>query len=180
MRKVCTVELLSTKRVQSFSSVRNDEVWNLIDSIHSSAGLINFSEKIFSSISSIVSRATFGYKCKEKDAFISLTKESLSLAGGFDLVDLFPKNKFLRATSLVRAKLEKIHIKIDQIVENIIHEHKQDQVIAKDDASKDHEPRKEDLVDVLLRLQQSGSLEFPISMDNVKAVILVGINFCHE
>ncbi|KAF3451210.1 hypothetical protein FNV43_RR07303 [Rhamnella rubrinervis] len=94
MRKVCTIELLSAKRVQSFSSVRDDEVWSLIDSIRSSAGLLNFSETIFSSISSIVSRAAFGYKCKDKDAFISLAEESISLAGGFDLVDFFPKTNF--------------------------------------------------------------------------------------
>ncbi|KAF3451208.1 hypothetical protein FNV43_RR07301 [Rhamnella rubrinervis] len=172
MRKVCTIELLSAKRVQSFSSVRDDEVWSLIDSIRSSAGLINFSEKIFSSISSIASRAAFGYKCKDKDAFIPLAKELVSLAGGFDLVDLFPENKFLQSISRVRVKLEKIHFKVDQILENIIHQHKQDHVITKDDAGEDHEPRKEDLVDVLLRLQQGGSLEFPISTDNIKAVIM--------
>ena len=88
-----------------------------------------------------------------------MAKEFISLAGGFNLVDLFPKNKFLQATSPVRAKLKKIHIKADQILKNIIHVHKQDDVITKEDADEDHESWKEDLVDVLLRLQQSGSLE---------------------
>lgn len=178
MRKVSTIELLSTKRVQSFSSVRQYEVQNLVDSIRASAGLINLTERIFSLVSSIVSRTAFGNKCRDQDAFVSLGKECISLSGGFDLVDLFPSNKFLRMTSPMRAKLERIHIKADQILENIFHEHEQKKMKAKQNGG--DELLEEDLVDVLLRLQQSDNLEFPITMDNIKAVILVSTNFCHK
>lgn len=33
--------------------------------------------------------------------------------------------------------------------------------------------RKDDLVNLLLRLQENGNLEFPFTADNIKAVILV-------
>ena len=179
MRKVCTVELLTTKRVQSFSSIRKEEVWKLIGSIRSSAGLINLTEKIYSLTSSITCRTAFANKFKDRDAFVSLVEEAISFGGGFDLADLFPSNKFLQVTSLMRARLEKIHCNVDRILENVILEHKQDRIVANDNGE-DLEPWEEDLVDVLLRLQQSGSLDFSITTDNIKAVILVGINFCHE
>uniref|UniRef100_A0A2N9IEN8 Cytochrome P450 n=1 Tax=Fagus sylvatica TaxID=28930 RepID=A0A2N9IEN8_FAGSY len=170
MRKVCMLELLSAKRVQSFSSLREDEVCNLIESIHSSSGsLINFTEKVFSLTSTIVCRAAFGSNCKDQDAFTLLSKEAISLAGGFELADLFPSRKFLHAVSGLKSKLEKIQRKFDKILDNIINDHRENQMSA---ATGKGEPWKDDLVDVLLGLQQSGSLEFPITTDNIKAVIL--------
>ncbi|GLT73329.1 hypothetical protein SLA2020_451970 [Shorea laevis] len=125
-RKVCVLELLNAKRVQSFSSLKEEEVHNLIESIHSSSGSpINFSEHIFSLTSSIVCRAAFGSKCKDQDEFRSLAKEFTSLSGGFDLPDLFPSQKFVHVISGMKDKLEKIHRKIDKILENIIHEHRE-------------------------------------------------------
>ena len=181
MRKVCMLELLSAKRVQSFSSLREDEVCNLIESIHSSSGsLINFTEKVFSLTSTIVCRAAFGSKCKDQDAFTLLSKEAISLAGGFELSDLFPSRKFLHAVSGLKSKLEKIQRKLDKILDNIINDHRENQMSA---ATGKGEPWKDDLVDVLLGLQQSGSLEFPITTDNIKAVILVStptINLTHS
>ncbi|KAF3451203.1 hypothetical protein FNV43_RR07296 [Rhamnella rubrinervis] len=168
MRKLCTVELLSTKRVRSFSSIREEEVWKLIVSIRSSAGSINLTEKVFSLTSSITCRAAFANKFRDRDAFVSLVEEAISLMGGFDLADLFPSNKFLQMTSRMRARLEKIQCMIDGILENVILEHKEDRIVAKDNG----EDLEEDLVDVLLRLQQSGSLNVSITTDNIKAVIL--------
>ena len=170
MRKVCVLELLSAKRVQSFSSLREEEVDNLIESIRSSSGsLINFSEHIFTLTSTIISRAAFGSKCKDQDAFLLLAKEMIPLAGGFELADYFPSQKFVHVISGMKAKLEKIHRKTNKILENIIDEHRKNQMSAS--------AEQEDLVDVLLGLQQSGTtLEFPITTNNIKAVILISIS----
>ncbi|KAG2688602.1 hypothetical protein I3760_09G104100 [Carya illinoinensis] len=169
MRKVCVMELLSAKRVQSFSSLREDEVCNLIESIRLYSGSpINFTEKIYSLTSTIVCKAAFGSKCKDPDVFISLTREAISAGGGFDLADLFPSQKFLRVITGKKTKVEEMHRKLDRILENIIHEHKENQMSA---AISEVEPGQEDLVDFLLRLQQSSGLEVPITTKNIKAVI---------
>ena len=171
MRKVCILELLSAKRVQSFSSLREDEVCNLIKSIHSSSGSpINFTENIFSLISKIVSRAAFGNKCKDRAASALLTKEVTTLTGGFHLADLFPSKKFLHVFSGLKTKLENIHRKVDKLLDNIIDDHMENQMSA---ATGNGELSKVDLVDVLLDLQQSGSLELPITTNHIKGVILV-------
>jgi cytochrome P450 len=171
MRKVCVLELLSAKRVQSFSSLREEEVHNLIESIHSSSGSpINFSEHIFTLTTTIICRAAFGNKCKDRDEFLSLVQEIISLAGGFELADLLPSQKVVHMFSGTISKLEKIHMKLDKILENIIHEHTENQMMS---ASADDQ---EDLVDVLLGLQKSGTLEYPITTNNIKGVIFVSIS----
>ncbi|KAG6695546.1 hypothetical protein I3842_09G103600 [Carya illinoinensis] len=172
MRKVCVTELLSAKRVQSFSSLREDEVCNLVESIRLSSGSpINLTEKIYSLTSTIVCKAAFGSKCKDPDVFLSLAREAISAAGGFDLADLFPSQKFLRVITGMKTKVEGMHRKIDKILENIIQEHKENQMSA---GISEVERGQEDLVDVLLRLQQSSGLEVPITTKNIKAVIWGG------
>ncbi|XP_024930823.2 desmethyl-deoxy-podophyllotoxin synthase-like [Ziziphus jujuba] len=171
IRKVCIIELLSVKRVQSFASIREDEVWNLVQSIKLSEGLINFTEKIYSLTSSITCRTAFGDKRQDEHEFVSLSEEAISLAGGFDIAELFPSNKFLQITRrMATNKLKKVRSKVNQILENIIHEHRQKHMTEKNGGDESW-PREEDLVDVLLRLQQSGSREFPLTTDNIKAVI---------
>ncbi|KAF8409710.1 hypothetical protein HHK36_005789 [Tetracentron sinense] len=170
LRKICIMELLSVKRVQSFRSVREEEVSNLVQSISSSIGsLINLSTEIFSMTNGITSRAAFGKKCKDQDAFISMIKEAILLAGGFDVADVFPSLKLLHVLSGVKPKLERIHGKMDKILDDIIDEHKVNKTAKK---TTNCESGYEDLVDVLLRLQECGGLEFPLTTNNIKAVIL--------
>ncbi|XP_061376226.1 cytochrome P450 71D8-like [Gastrolobium bilobum] len=169
MRKICTMELLSAKRVQSFSYVREDETAKFIQSIRSSAGsTINLTSRIFSLVSSSVSRAAFGNKSKDQDEFVSLVRESIALNGGFELNDLFPSMKPLHILTGLKPKLEKIHKRADQILENIVTMHQEKQARAKEVKG---DAKQEDLVDVLLRIQQSCSLEIQITTRNIKAVI---------
>ena len=61
MRKICLMELLSGKRVRSFSFIRNAEIAKLMESILFSSGkAVNITHKFFVYTSSMTCRAAFG------------------------------------------------------------------------------------------------------------------------
>ncbi|KAL0312082.1 UNVERIFIED_CONTAM: Premnaspirodiene oxygenase [Sesamum radiatum] len=96
MRKICILELLSVKNVRSFDYIRKDEASSLVESIRASSGRpINLTEKTFLFTSAITCRAAFGKVLKDRETLISLLKEAVVLAGGFDMADLFPSLKIL-------------------------------------------------------------------------------------
>ncbi|KAI5334252.1 hypothetical protein L3X38_024385 [Prunus dulcis] len=68
----------------------------------------------------------------------------------------------------LRPKLEKIHRKIDMILDNIVKEHK----ASKEEAENTGKDKANDLLGVLLDLQEHGELEVPLTMNNIKAVLL--------
>lgn len=91
LRKIYLQELLSIKRVQSFQSVREDELFNLIKWIASNIGSsINLTQKIYSSTYSITSRAAFGKKYKDQEKFIEVVKGIIIEVGGFNIANVFP------------------------------------------------------------------------------------------
>ena len=76
LRRICAQELLSPKCVQSFRSIREEELSKLIADLYSNAGSsINLNKNIFSLTYGITGRAAFGKKCKDQDAFISCVNE---------------------------------------------------------------------------------------------------------
>ncbi|CAL0306940.1 unnamed protein product [Lupinus luteus] len=167
MRKICTLELLSAKRVQSFSFIREDEVDKLIKSIHLSQGSpFNLSKRLFSLVSTIVSRAVFGKKSEHEDELISLLQKGVELTGGMDVADFFPSLKPIHFITGMKGKLESVHKKLDMMLENIIMEHHE-----KMTSSKHGKGEAENIVDVLLRVKENGSLDVPVTNDNIKAVI---------
>ncbi|OIV92085.1 hypothetical protein TanjilG_08758 [Lupinus angustifolius] len=167
LRKICAMELLSSKRVQSFQPIRGEELAKLIKLIDSKEGsLINLSKEVTSTLSTIVSRTAFSRKCKNHQEFISVIKEATEVAGGFDLGDLYPSAKWLQHISGMKPKLEKLHHQADQIMQNIINEHRE---VMSRTVEGQHEEAEEDLIDVLLKFKDANNL----TDDQIKAVILI-------
>jgi cytochrome P450 len=170
LRKICVLELLSPKRVESYRPLREEELSNFIKWIASQAGSpVNLSSKVFSTVYGITSRAAFGKKCQDQEQFIQIVKDVIEFASGFNIADFFPSIKLLHVISGVRPKLEKMHKEADRIMEKIITEHKAKATTkaAGNDATE------EDLVDVLLKFHEHGDSEFSLTNNNIKAVILV-------
>ncbi|WVY91028.1 hypothetical protein V8G54_036542 [Vigna mungo] len=162
-RRICSQELLSNRRVRSFRSIRETEVLNLVRYIETNTGsCVNLTEKVTCMTSAIIARAAFGEKCKDQEEFISLIKKIVERAGRLFISDLFPSQKWLYVISGEKTMVEKFHRKYDVITGNIITE-----------AEKSiGEVEVNSLLSVLLNLKNQGGLEYPLTTNNIKAVML--------
>ncbi|CAI0439165.1 unnamed protein product [Linum tenue] len=168
MRKICTLELFSAKRVQSFRHIREEEVSNLVASLtrFAAAGKpVDLTRMVSTVTSAITSRAAFGKAQELTDAFMIVVDNASDVCAGFRISDLYPSFKLLPVLTGFKAKLEKMREASDSVLDQIISEHK---------ARRRAAVEKEDLVDVLLNLQEN-QLDLgapPITMEVVKAITL--------
>ncbi|KAJ8755018.1 hypothetical protein K2173_015530 [Erythroxylum novogranatense] len=169
LRKICISELLSPKRVLSFRSIREEEVLSLLRYISKNVDSpVNLSEKISSTTYGITSRAAFSRKYDEQQEFIHLVDGVIKVAEGFSIADSFPSLKLVHRLGGMMGQIEKIHKQVDKVLETIITEHRSKKM-TKNSTEGEVE---EDLVDVLLKIQETGCMDSPFADDNIKAVIL--------
>ncbi|KAL0399135.1 UNVERIFIED_CONTAM: cytochrome [Sesamum radiatum] len=166
LRKICTTELLSSKSVQSFRSLREEEFLDLCRWIASKAGSpINLTEKVYSSAYSLTAKAAFGKKTKDQETFISIIRVATKLAAGFEISDVYPSIKLLPLISGMKSKLKSLQQQADRILETIINEH----IVG--NSGKTDMKEKHDLVDVLLKCQEDKSI-LPLTSAQIKSVLL--------
>jgi hypothetical protein len=95
-RKICVLELLSHKSVQSFRYVRGEEVEALINKIRDmclTGGSVNLSEMFIATTNNIASRCILGQKFEEesgKSKFKELSRRAMVLFVAFCFGDFFP------------------------------------------------------------------------------------------
>ena len=108
--------------------------------------------------------------CKDQEEFISAVKEGVTVAGGFNLGNLFPSAKWLQLVTGLRPKIERLHRQIDRILLDIINEHREAKAKAKEGQQGEAE---EDLVDVLLKFQDGNDskLDICLTINNIKAML---------
>ena len=170
LRKICTQELLSTARVQSFRPIREEELFSLIEWVSSNVGLtINLTERISMFMYSLISRAACSRNSIENKDFISVLGEVVKTSLDFELANLFPSVSLFSLISPSRRKLESLKQRAAMILENIIQEHKEKKLAEKSGES----GTEEDLLDVLLKFHNNSDHGFSLTSDNLKAVIFV-------
>ncbi|CAA3018455.1 premnaspirodiene oxygenase-like [Olea europaea subsp. europaea] len=168
MRKLCISEFLCSKKVRSFHTLMENEASKLILSIRSSAGLqINLTEHILAVESGIICMATVGRICKDQNSIIMTIKEAVSIAGFFNVADVFPSMKFLHFLCGSERKLNRMQRRTDAILEDIIQQHQE-----RKGQSKSSESMEEDILDIFLRISANKALPVPITRNNIKANIL--------
>ncbi|XP_057792633.1 salviol synthase-like [Salvia miltiorrhiza] len=157
LRKICTLELLSAKRVESFRSLREEVFVDLSRRFASMEGSeVNFSKEFGTATYAVIGMAAVGDEKQQHASLHHNVEEMSDLSAGFDVAELFPSIKLLKLVSRLRRRVMVLHKEIDETLENVIHQHR----IAN---SVNHE----DLLDVLLKYHQDG-----LTIDNIKSVIV--------
>ncbi|OEL14919.1 Cytochrome P450 71D10, partial [Dichanthelium oligosanthes] len=158
LRKICTLELLSARLVQSFRAVREQEVARLLRAVVSSAPpgepAVNLSSRISSYVADSAVHAIIGSRFKDRAAFFRLLEQGLKLFSKPSLPDLYPSSRLAMFISRMPSLMKKQRVEMIAFMETIIQEH---QVRRGDDV----DDEEEDLVDVLLRILRDSGLQFP-------------------
>ncbi|CAL1384717.1 unnamed protein product [Linum trigynum] len=179
LRKICTVELFSTKMIRSFGSIREDEVSKLVAAVSAAAAAtasggsgVDLSAMFCKLTYGVLSRAAFGEVTGEgREAFLPLIDEITRVATGFNVADFFPSFKLLQVVTGVAAKLSVLHRKADEVLESIIAGHG-DRKKGSKRPSEEGEGE-EVLLDVLLKHRLGeDDLGFSLTTDNIKAVLV--------
>ncbi|CAN1316392.1 Cytochrome P450 71D8 [Linum perenne] len=175
MRKVCVLELLSSKRVLSFREIREQEVSNMVTHLSSmSLNPVDITALVTTLTSSVTSRAAFGKAQELNHAFMIVVDNISDVLGGFKISDLYPSVKFLANITGFKATLEKMHQASGTILDHIIDQHisKRNARLSNKYEVGNVDVEKEDLVDVLLNLQDNQNLGVSITREVIKAVTL--------
>ncbi|KAE8732198.1 Rhodanese/Cell cycle control phosphatase superfamily protein [Hibiscus syriacus] len=172
IRKLCILELLSAKRVQSFSFVREEEVARLISRVQEScSSTVDLSKMLGLYANDNLCRVALGrdfshrgeYDCH---GFQKMLEEYQELLGGFSIGDFFPSMEFIHSLTGLKPKLQDTFRRFDRLFDEIVNEHR---------IRRDHKRNQEhtkDLLDVLLDILENKSDGIHLTMDNVKAIML--------
>uniref|UniRef100_A0A0D3FKA8 Cytochrome P450 n=1 Tax=Oryza barthii TaxID=65489 RepID=A0A0D3FKA8_9ORYZ len=164
VRNVCVVELLSTRQAGG------EEVSRLVEAIATTSpatASIGMTQTLAALNNDIIARAvpTAGGL-----RYLRVLKVVATLAGSFNMVDLFPSSRLVRWLSCVERRLREHHAQTVRIVDSIIQDRKENEASASPGASAEDDDN-DDLLDVLLRLQREDNLTFPITAEIIGALI---------
>lgn len=165
MRKMCSFELLNTPKINSFRSMRKQEIGFLVDRLREAAGnrvAVDLNNEASSLIMDVVCLMVFGNNCGDEE-FKSGIHEASRLAGAPNLGDFIPFLALLDLQGLGR-RAKCVTKVFDGFLERIIEEHVE---------FKDGDKTK-DFVDVMLELmKQRDRVEYQFDRSSIKAIILV-------
>ncbi|XP_078154075.1 desmethyl-deoxy-podophyllotoxin synthase-like [Carex rostrata] len=171
MRRICASVLFSSKQVKSFSSIWQEEINSMLKSFSLVSGKsqVNLSAWAYELSNNIVIRAAFGGNFKMRQVLLEMLKEVGEVLSGFHLSDLFPSLSWLDVK--MRRRVARLHRKIDLVLEEIIQERLKNRQQQKD-SKRGEDKIQYDSIDALIDIKERGDLELPITMDNIKAIIL--------
>ncbi|KAF8378472.1 hypothetical protein HHK36_029813 [Tetracentron sinense] len=93
IRKLCTLRLLSSSKIDSFKGMRREEVALLIQSLKDAAkdrAVVDISAKVGNLIEDMTHRMLFGHSRDEGCEFKPVIQEALNLVGTFNIADYIP------------------------------------------------------------------------------------------
>ncbi|KAI5678310.1 hypothetical protein M9H77_09260 [Catharanthus roseus] len=173
-RGVCVLQLLSTKRVQSFKGIREEEVKSMVEKVRKCCDLstaVNADELFGTLTNDIIGRAAFGIKFSTEEGgskLRKLLKNIPPLLSAFNIGDHIPWLSWVNYINGFEAKLSKVAKDCDDYLENLV-----DQTRKKVESGDDEgELCQQNIASVLLQIQKENTTGFLSDKDFVKAIIL--------
>ncbi|CAN6171505.1 unnamed protein product [Urochloa humidicola] len=165
LRKVAVVELLSTRRVLSFRGVREGEVAAMLRAAAAARGAFDMRAALATLVADTTMRAAVGDRCRHREVLLRELERCIPLAGGFNPADLWPSSRIVGRLSGAVGRATACRDAVRRVLDSIVDEHLERM---NDDTAGGEV---EDFLRVLLKIHKDGSLEIPLSMDDIKHVI---------
>ncbi|KAJ4721696.1 putative Cytochrome P450 [Melia azedarach] len=171
MRKLCTVHLFNSNKIQQFRPIREDEVFRTIEKITKLAVAskpVNLSEMMTSLTSAITCRVAFGKRYEdegtESSRFHALLNETQAMLGSFFFSDYFPFMSWVDKLTGMINRLEKNFKEFDAFYQELIDDHL--------DPRRSKTDQQEDIIDVLLQIQKKREFKIDLTWDHIKGVLM--------
>ncbi|XP_026429678.1 cytochrome P450 71A1-like [Papaver somniferum] len=179
VKKICVVELLSLKRIQSFKHVRVEEVDIVINKIASScsssvtgAQVINLTEILQALANNVLTRCTLGvrFESAHGNRFPKLSSDYLDMFCAFSFGDFFLSLGWMDVVTGLHNRFKKVIQELDVFLDQSIDEHLLRHSELQEDQGRDQDSDKSDLMDILILSQQDYKTN--LSRNNIKAILL--------
>ncbi|KAI3858618.1 hypothetical protein MKX03_029567, partial [Papaver bracteatum] len=156
IRKLCTLKLLSSKKVESFRSMRSTELGLLVTSLKHEAT----SREIYMSCLMVFGNKSIKSNDDHK-GFQDVVYEGLKLGALFNIADYIPYIGWLDVQGLEK-RMKAVSKVFDEMLEKIIDEHIK--IFDKDN--------QKDFVDVMLAFMEDKEADFSVDRSSIKAILL--------
>ncbi|CAK9317102.1 unnamed protein product [Citrullus colocynthis] len=178
LRRICTVEILSTHRLHMLSIVRFEEVWSLIQRLVKCENeIVNMKHAFFDLTFNLMLRMIVGKRfygddvddVDEAKLFRELQAESIQLSGKSYIGDFIPLMAWLGFGSTLEKEMMDCQNRRDVLMQSLIEQHRERRTTKLDDSFRDG--RKKTMIEVLLDLQESEPEQY--NDETIRALILL-------
>ncbi|KAE9601407.1 hypothetical protein Lal_00023753 [Lupinus albus] len=174
-RKILVLKLLSSKRVQSFSHIREEEVEEWIKKVRevslSDACLVNLSDIFMSISNNTVCKCVLGRKFSASDdgdnKVKDLARKVMIQLTAFTVRDYFPWFGWVDILTGKIKEYKDTFRQMDTLLDQVIEEHKK----LEREGEKNYSSKK-DFVDILLQLQAHNKLDFELTNNDLKPLLM--------
>ncbi|GLJ49943.1 hypothetical protein SUGI_1062020 [Cryptomeria japonica] len=175
MKKLCMVELLNAKRIESMRSMREEAVSVAVRSVweksrHGTVA-VNLSKILSSLVSSQILKILYGTAISDDQGVGShgekikeLLLEASMTVGIFNIGDFIPWLDWLDLQG-VKRRMKTVNKSLDQMMTTIIEQHRQ----RRSSSSGKQQPNSNDVIDALLDMQAADSIT--ITDDHLKGIV---------
>ncbi|BAT92956.1 Cytochrome P450 [Vigna angularis] len=168
-RKICSLKLLSAKRVQSFRLIREQEVAELVKKIGKATLTeefsVNLSELLLEVSDNIICKCALGQKYNSSRVKELARRLMIQLAA--DTVgDYFPLLSWVDFLTGKIQEFKAIFEAFDIFLDELIEEHKKVQREA------DHRSTENDFVDILIQYQKNAMPDSELTNDDIKSILM--------